>query len=134
MNGPDAAGQGEDPRGIPPRMPPLLRRAISRILVGGVLVSGALLVVGLFLLVRDHGGSPDLGPVALPLGGLAASFAMGDSNAVLWVGLIVLVLTPLARVAISVVGFARLRDNGYVAMTTFVLLILLLSAVIGVGL
>jgi len=42
-------------------------------------------------------------------------------------GLLVLVATPVVRVAVSVVGFARERDALYVAITLAVLAILLAS-------
>ncbi|HEV2316843.1 MAG TPA: DUF1634 domain-containing protein [Thermoplasmata archaeon] len=118
----------------PPRLPPHLRLTISRILAAGIVVSGILLATGIVLLVLADGGSPPTGPVPLPLRTLGHNLAGGDANAVLWLGLIVLVVTPLARVGVSALGFSRLGDRAFLAMTTFVLVILVLSAVIGVRL
>ena len=46
-------------------------------------------------------------------------------------GLLLLIATPVARVAASIVLFARDRDYLYVAITTTVLLLLLLSFMLG---
>jgi uncharacterized membrane protein len=48
-----------------------------------------------------------------------------QSAAIIQLGLIVLILTPVARVALSAVAFAVERDRLYVALTLVVLVILL---------
>jgi uncharacterized membrane protein len=68
--------------------------------------------------------------------GLAATFAFPASpltHALLTVGLLVLLLTPLARVAVSVVGFLRARDWWFVLYTGVVLALLLVSFVAAFG-
>jgi len=57
--------------------------------------------------------------------------AVGWSELLLFLGLLVLVLTPVARVAATVGLFAQRRDGLYVAITLFVLL--LLGATVAVG-
>lgn len=52
-------------------------------------------------------------------------------KAIVMLGLIVLIATPVVRVAVSIVGFVYERDRTYVAITTVVLLLLLLSFVLG---
>jgi uncharacterized membrane protein len=46
---------------------------------------------------------------------------------------LLLVATPVARVAFSIVGFALERDRLYVVITTIVLAILLYSLIAGVA-
>ena len=50
-----------------------------------------------------------------------------EPKALMQLGLMILVATPLARVAFSVVGFALERDRLYVALTLAVLALLLLG-------
>jgi uncharacterized membrane protein len=52
---------------------------------------------------------------------------------IIQLGLLLLIATPVARVAISVVAFAVQRDRLYVAITLLVLAILLCSLMSGQG-
>jgi uncharacterized membrane protein len=51
----------------------------------------------------------------------------GSPEAIIELGLLLLILTPIARVVFSVVAFARERDIMYVVMTLIVLGVLLYS-------
>ncbi len=51
----------------------------------------------------------------------------GRGQGLIQLGLLLLIATPIARVALSVVGFAIERDRMYVAFTLIVLAILLYS-------
>ena len=51
--------------------------------------------------------------------------------AIIALGLVILIAIPVLRVAVSVIAFAVERDWLYVLVTSFVLLVLLLSFVIG---
>jgi uncharacterized membrane protein len=55
--------------------------------------------------------------------------AMGpsDCRAIIQFGLLLLIATPIARVAFSLVGFALERDRTYVVITSIVLAILIYS-------
>jgi len=64
--------------------------------------------------------------------GLAATFAVPGSqfaHALLTLGLFVLLLTPVARVAVSVVGYLGERDWWFVLYTSIVLALLIASFV-----
>jgi len=52
-------------------------------------------------------------------------------QAIVMVGLMLLIATPVARVAVSILGFVYERDRRYVIITTIVLALLLLSFVLG---
>jgi uncharacterized membrane protein len=52
-------------------------------------------------------------------------------QAIVMVGLMLLIATPVARVAVSILGFVYERDRRYVIITTIVLALLVLSFVLG---
>jgi len=111
-------------------------RIISFVLRGGVLFSAGLLILGALLyFARVLWGGAPADPLSFPhtLGDVFSGLGHGDPLAILVLGLIVLLLTPVARVAISIFAFARERDWLYVAITTLVLLILLVSFLLGRG-
>ena len=54
------------------------------------------------------------------------------SRGIVEVGLLLLVMTPVARVLFSVIGFARQRDYLYVIVTLAVLAVLLHNLIAGV--
>ena len=84
-----------------------LERSLGKILTAGVLASTGLLAAGLLLQLLG----------AVP--GAAAAL----TNA----GLIVLMATPVARVAVSVIEYSLERDWLFAMLTTTVLVILLAS-------
>jgi uncharacterized membrane protein len=57
----------------------------------------------------------------------------GNPQAVVVLGLLVLLVTPVVRVAVSIIAFLLERDWRYVLITSLVLLILLLSFALGKG-
>ena len=61
------------------------------------------------------------------VGGLLRSPLSGEGRAIMQLGIVILVATPIARVAFSVGAFARARDRAYVAITATVLLVLVYS-------
>jgi uncharacterized membrane protein len=81
---------------------------ISRLLRIGVAASMTLVVAGMVI------------GVISPLG-----------HDVAMLGLLLLIATPVLRVAMSIYVFARERDTTYVVITTLVLLLLILSFVLG---
>jgi len=63
--------------------------------------------------------------------GLIARIMSGQPHAVLTLGLFVLTLVPLVRVAFCFVFFIKERDYPYVAFTAYVLLGLIVGVVLG---
>jgi uncharacterized membrane protein len=85
-----------------------LEQTIGVVLRGGVVISSVCLAVGLALaLLMGEGGAADI---------------------LLHTGIIVLLLTPLARVLVSIVKYASERDWIFTALTIIVLAELLASA------
>jgi uncharacterized membrane protein len=116
---------------------------ISQVLRTGVVIAGTLLAAGLLLLLIQGPGAGDPKSLAqldarggLPLSVSPRSMWQGISRlqatAVIELGLLVLILTPVARVAMTAVLFARQHDRAFTAITAVVLLILVFG-LIGLG-
>jgi uncharacterized membrane protein len=54
-----------------------------------------------------------------------------DANSVIRLGLLLLIATPVARVAFCIVGFARQQDRLYIVISSSVLVILIYSLIQG---
>jgi len=118
-----------------------LEQLISRVLRVGVGTSLLLIAVG--SLLSFFGGDYSRGPAEVarltgPGGAFprtVAWFAHGlahfDGQAVIVAGLLILILTPIVRVAVSLAGFAQEKDRAYTAITAAVLILLLVSFFLG---
>lgn len=98
---------------------------------GVVLASTVVLAGGVFYL-QDHAGKrAEYGSfVAHPVslrhpGELLRGMARGEAAAIIEVGILLLIGTPIARVMFAVVSFAIERDRLYVAISLTVLAVLL---------
>ena len=105
---------------------------ISLLLRIGVIAASAVVLVGGILYLYQYGeGTTHYRvfsgePVYLRTpAGILASAARLESRGVIQLGLLLLVLTPVARVVFSVAAFALQRDRLYVVVTLLVLGILL---------
>jgi uncharacterized membrane protein len=113
---------------------------IGRLLQIGVLIAAAVTLVGGLLLLAQHGRSPaDYGtfrgePDFLrSLSGIVRAALSVDSRAIVQLGLALLIATPIARVAFTLVAFALQRDRVYVGVTLLVLALLLFGLLFGVA-
>ena len=116
-----------------------VERVIGVLLQAGVLASIAVALLGMALYLGRDGkhvadfrvfrGEPfDLRSAAAIV---RAAFG-GDRAAVIQLGVLILIATPVARVVLSLLAFARERDATYVAVTAIVLVVLL-AGLFGVG-
>jgi uncharacterized membrane protein len=103
-------------------------RMIGILLRVGVVLSAATTLAGGIWHVVQHGGAmPDYHvfrgePAELHnISGVLRGIAQGHAEALIQLGLLMLIATPIARVALSVVAFAVERDRTYVAITLLVL-------------
>lgn len=137
-----------DPAGNPIEEPALIHKvelALSYILRGGVLISITLVLIGTFLTFSHH---PELAKKALPTATIPQTVAPSFPHTIpemigsvgqmrgqgfIVLGLLVLLLTPVVRVAASIVAFGIQRDWVFVCITTVVLAILILSFILGKG-
>jgi uncharacterized membrane protein len=111
---------------------------IAYLLRAGAILSAALVLAGGVVYLLNHGGGqPDRAafhgePASLrSVGGIAGGAAGGDPRAIIQLGLLVLIATPVARVAFSVFAFLRQRDLLYVGVTLIVLALLTYSLAVG---
>ena len=109
---------------------------ISVLLRTGVLLSAAVVLLGGICFLTRHGHEqPEYqvfhGTPAIYRSVSGVIHAVGPSNcpAVIQLGLLLLILTPVARVAFSLAGFALERDGTYVALTFIVFAILIYSLI-----
>lgn len=116
--------------------------AIVTTLRVGVVLSISIMLVGMAVTLVRHpeyfSSRPALGALISPgahfpntLLDVVSGIRHGRGQAVVMAGLLVLIATPVARVALSVVVFVKVRDRLYTAITSVVLLILLISFSIG---
>jgi len=115
---------------------------IALTLQGGVMASAALILFGLLLVALRGGGTvvPSLdealgrtGEVApVQIGALWHDLTRLHGLAFIQAGLLVLILTPTLRVAITVVVFAMERERILTLLAAVVLLILL-AGLVGLG-
>lgn len=112
-----------------------LNQAIGRILQVGVIVSSVVICCGLILSFAhsDQVNGQDLLTFPHTLGEVGAGLLALRAQAFIALGLLLLIATPVVRVAVSIVGFAREHDRRYVLIASLVLLILLLSFLLGRG-
>ena len=109
---------------------------VARLLRTGVLLSAFVVLIGAAIYLVRHGRSPvDFRafrgePANLrDFRGIAkAAFALQDRG-IIQFGLLLLIATPVARVAFSVLGFAEEKDWMYVIFTLIVFSILVYSLV-----
>jgi len=111
-----------------------MEKMISVLLRTGVLLAGALVLAGGVYYVAAHGGDTAdyhkfVGqPESDRLMGriLAGAFTLRPRSTI-QVGILLLIATPILRVAIALVGFAMERDRQYVVISAIVLALLLFS-------
>lgn len=126
-------GAATDPRRMEDR--------IALVLRAGVVLSGSVIFVGLALLLL-HGASAEeprsvvdmLAAETHPTSpsAIVAGLTAGRPTSIVRLGVLLLVLTPVARVAMTLAMFLVLRDRVFVLVTALVLAILLLG-VAGIG-
>lgn len=116
--------------------------AIAWVLRGGVLLSVGVIALGAVITFVHHPeyfrSRPELGALTAPganfpnsAGAVIAGVKAVRGQAIVMAGLLLLIATPVARVALSIVVFIVERDPLYAAMTAAVLVILLISFALG---
>jgi uncharacterized membrane protein len=115
-----------------------IERLIGRLLQLGVLIAAAVVVTGGAALLAQHGAAPadfhTFRGTAEPLrdvGSIARGAMQFDSRAIVQLGLVLLIATPVARVALTFVAFLVRRDRLYAALSFLVLTLLIYGLVWG---
>ncbi len=125
MNQPPATSRWSDER---------LQVLLGNVLRTGVLAAaGFILIGGVLYLVRHGAESPNYHvfrgePSDLrSIGGIVGDAISASSRGVIQLGFLLLIATPVMRVALSLVGFGKQRDWTYVVVSLTVLALLLYS-------
>ncbi len=115
---------------------------ISNLLRTGVLLSLVIIVIGTTITFVRH---PDYAADARGVPGISPGgptyphtvhdvliqAARGRGQAIIMLGLLVLLLTPVARVAVSIFAFVYQGDRAFVIITSVVLTVLIISFLLG---
>ena len=107
---------------------------VYRLLIGGMIDSNVLFAAGILLAL--------LHPRFIPLttqwirvqyqwATLSRGLASGDPISLMLLATVLLVLTPVARVVVSIAAFAADRDYKYVVITSIVMFVMLLTVILG---
>ena len=113
-----------------------IENILGKLLRTGVLLSALVVLIGGVIYLLRHGHSPvdfrvfrgepaDLRDVR----GIIRNTLALRGRGIIQLGLLLLIATPVARVAFSIFGFAEERDRMYVVFTLVVFSILLYSLV-----
>jgi uncharacterized membrane protein len=109
-----------------------LEQFIGNLLRAGVMLSAAIvLVAGIAFLVQHHADPVGYTKFQVErndlrtLGAIMAAAIRFRPDAIIQLGLVLLIATPIARVALAVLGFGLQRDYLYVGVSLIVLSILL---------
>ncbi len=119
---------------VPASMNHRMEVIIGALLRAGVVFSGSVVFLGGLVYLSRHGletvdyrvfqGEPE---GLCHVGGIAKNALALHGRGLIQLGLLFLIATPLARVALSLFAFAYQRDKLYVAVTLFVLGVLIYS-------
>ena len=113
---------------------------IGNLLRGGILLSTLIVILGGIVYLWRHGAQlPEYKtfhsqPQAFrTIPGIFRSVWEGKGRGIIQLGVLVLIATPVVRVAFSVLGYLREKDYLYMVITLLVLGIILFSMMGGLG-
>jgi uncharacterized membrane protein len=116
-----------------------MNKILGTVLRSGVVLSGFIIAIGTALFIATHSVdntssyltyNPSLiphGNFPVSLASIASGLVSLDPSSIIQLGFLVLLATPVARVALSLFLFAAERDRMFVYLTAAVLVILLFS-------
>lgn len=109
-----------------------VEQVVGRLLQVGVLIAAVVVAVGGAMLLARYGRdvadfSVFRGESSLlrSVGAITRTAFTGDARAITQAGIVLLIATPVARVALTLIAFVVQRDRLYVALTAIVLVLLL---------
>ena len=110
-----------------------LERSIARLLTGGTYLSIGLMAVGVVLMlaggISPLAPAPPFEPAEIP-----ADIMALRPVGFLWLGLLVILATPVARVAASGLGFALGGERRMALVALAILIVIAVGVGVGVGL
>lgn len=115
-----------------------MEQAMGVLLRFGVVLASTLVLLGVLFHLQDHAHQPISyrNFTAHPLNfqsrkELLHGISHGEAAAIIDVGILFLIATPVARVVFAVIAFAFERDRLYTAISTGVLAVLIYSLLFG---
>lgn len=115
-----------------------IEQLVGNLLRYGVLLATTVVLVGGILYLIRHGGEAphyqffrDEPSAFRTPEGVATAALAGRRRGIIQLGLLLLIATPVARVALSLLAFVRQRDFTYIIVTAIVLAGLLYSLIPG---
>jgi hypothetical protein len=108
-----------------------LEHWVHRSLLAGLLASGVLLAAGLAAAAAKEQPGPPENPRPIAL--LVTDALRGEGEALMTLGLLVLMATPVARVGVLAVGWAVEGERRLAAVAAAVLALLAVSLYLGMG-
>jgi uncharacterized membrane protein len=110
---------------------PFVAKWVRAVLLTGVIVGGTVMAVGLGLAFAMHVERPDNDAVSI--GAVMKGALQGEPVAMLYTGLAILILTPVARVAILALGWSLAGERRFAVTALIVLSLLCVSMWVGSG-
>ncbi len=104
-------------------------RPISLVLLVGMVLSILCLLVGMVVLIAHPASHSSK---LLPMGAALRDALRLHASGWLSLGVLVLILTPVARVVMAIFSFARIRDWRYAVISTIVLGAMITGLLLGV--
>lgn len=104
---------------------------ISKSLRVGVILSAIIIVIGLLLFIKTGNSGYQGSYFPTRLGEIFKGIIGIKPYAIILAGLYILILTPVVRVAVSIIVFLKEKDYLYTKITLFVLAILIFSLCMG---
>jgi uncharacterized membrane protein len=115
-----------------------IENTVATLLRVGVTLAGVVVASGGILYLLRHGGeASDFRTFKMPpqsdrlVPDIVSGAFHGRARSIIQAGILLLIATPIARVAVSLGGFALERDRKYVLITAIVLTILIYSLLSG---
>ena len=105
-----------------------LELIVANLLRAGVILSAAVVLAGgIWYLASNPGPPPSYSAFQPRVRGLHSLAVLPGPQATILAGLLLLIATPVARVAFTIVAFILERDRVYIGVTVLVLLVILYS-------
>lgn len=107
---------------------------VYRLLIGGMILSNVLFSIGIALALLHPRYVPLTAPwIKTQYQWAIFTHGLGSGEPIPWMLLatVLLILTPVARVIVSIAAFATDHDYKYVVITSVVMLVMLLTVILG---
>jgi len=101
---------------------------VRLVLFSGMILSVSLLIIGLVAFFISPTGCSD---VTIPLDQIPGEIVKGNPVAILNLGIVLLIATPMMRVIIALAVFMAEKDSRYAGIALFILLIIGIAVLIG---